>query len=229
MPQSNRRADIVGAVAGIGFVVLVFLGVASVDPLRGASDQEMLTWWADSGNRDSFIVSMYLLLAASPLFLLFIARLRTRLQAADAGGWADIAFASGIVATGALSLCAILRGIIPASVRFADEPLPGVDTLRFATTLAYASWIPVILFAGVFVAVVSALALTTQALPRWFGWLGVPVSLGCAIMLAVQAGPIAIPLLHVWILAGSVHLLRAPVGATEPALSSQPEMKPAQA
>jgi hypothetical protein len=209
MSQSNRLADIIGAAAGIGSVILIFLGVASVDPLRGASDQELLTWWADSGNRDGFIVSMYLLLAACPLLLLFFTRMRMRLRAADAGGWADVAFACGIVATGALSICAILRGIIPASVRFDDEPLPGVDTLRFATTLAYAAWDPVILFAGAYVAVVTTLALTTHAFPRWFGWLGVPVSLGCAVLLVLQSGPLALPLLNVWILAGSVHLLRS--------------------
>ncbi len=229
MPQSNRLADIIGAAAGVVAVVLIFLGVATVDPQRGVSDQELLTWWADSGNRDGFIVSMYLLVAACPLFLLFIARMRMHLRAADAGGWAEVAFAFGIVATAALSLCAFLRGILPASVRFNDEPLPGVDTLRFATTLAYAAWDPVILFSGAFVAVVSAVALKTQVLPRWLGWLGVPVSLGCAIMLALQSGPFAIPLLNVWILASSVHLLRSSPSATAVDPTLQPELSSAQA
>src|SRR3712207_7810765 len=57
---------------------------------------------SDGGNRDGFVISMFTLLAACPLFLLFVSRLRARLQAADAGGWADTVFACGIVVTTAL-------------------------------------------------------------------------------------------------------------------------------
>lgn len=229
MPRSIRLADILGAAAGIGFAILLFFSVASVDPQRGVTDQELQTWWADSGNRDGFVVSMYMLLLTAPLFLLFVARLRKRLQAADAAGWADTVLACGIVVATALGLCAVLRGVVAGSVRFADEPLPGVDTLRFATDLAYASWDLVILFVVVLVAIVSGLALVTRALPRWFGWLGVPVALGSAIMLAVQSGPFSLPLLIIWVLAGSVHLLRSPAGAPVGAPARQPEVSSAQA
>jgi len=229
MPRSIRLADILGAAAGVVFAVLLFLSVASVNPQRGVSDQELQSWWADSGNRGGFIVSMYTLLLACPLFLLFISRLRTRLRAADASGWGEMAFACGIVATVGLGICAVLRGVVAGSVRFADEPLPGVDTLRFATDLAYAAWDLVIFFAALLVAIVSALALATHALPRWLGWVGVPVTLGCAVMLAVQAAPLSIPLLIIWVLASSVHLLRTPAAATAMEPTRQPEMSRAQA
>src|SRR5437016_6272168 len=112
MSRSNRLADIVGAVAGVAFAVLLFVSVASVDPQRGVSDQKLTTWWADSGHRNGFVISMYTLLIACPLFLLFVSRLRTRLQAADANGWADTVFACGIIVTTALGFCAVLRGVI---------------------------------------------------------------------------------------------------------------------
>lgn len=219
MPRSMRLADILGAIAGIAFVVLVFVSVASVDPQKGVSDDELQTWWSDSGNRNAFVISTYTLLAASPLFLMFVSRLRTRLRSADGSGWADIVYACGIVATVGLGMCGLLRGVVARSMRFDDEPLPGVDTLRFATYLAFTAWDLVILFVAVLVAVVSVMALTTRVLPRWYGWLGAVVAIGCLAMIAMQSAPFAIPLMHVWVLAGCVHLLRTPTGATalEPA------------
>src|SRR3954451_9373119 len=130
MPKSIRVADMAGAVAGVAFSVLWFVSVAAVDPQRGVTDQELQTWWADSGNRTGYIFSMYTLMLACPLFLFFIARLRTRLRAVDASGWADLVFACGIVVTTTLGVAAAIRGVVASSMRFADEPLPGVDTLR---------------------------------------------------------------------------------------------------
>jgi hypothetical protein len=200
-----------GAAAGVAFAVLLFVSVAVVDPQRGVSDQELLTWWTDSGNRDGFVFSMYTLLLAGPLFLLFVSRLRMRLRVADAAGWADSVFACGIVVATALGVTAVTRGVIASSMHFADEPLPGVDTLRFQSSLTYLSWDLVILFAIVLVAIVSGLVLATQTLPRWIGWLGMPVALGSAALLAVQSAPFSIPLLIIWVLANSVQLVRMPV------------------
>jgi len=108
MPRSIRLADTLGALAGVAFSVLMFVSTASVDPKVGVSDQELQTWWADSGNRNAFVISMYTLLLACPMFLLFISRLRTRLRAADVSGWADTVFAFGIVVTATLGVCAVL-------------------------------------------------------------------------------------------------------------------------
>jgi hypothetical protein len=167
---------------------------------------------------------MYALLLACPLFLLFISRLRTRLRAADAGGWADTVFACGIVVTTALGIVAATRGVVASSMRFADEPLPGVDTLRYATSLIYAIYDVVFIFVIVLVAVASILAFVTHALPRWIGWLGVPVTAGSAILLVVQSAPFAIPLFIIWVLANSVHLWRSPAAAPAGGPIWQPEV-----
>jgi hypothetical protein len=213
MSRSHRIADTIGAIAGVAFVVLLFLGVAAVDPQIGVTDEELLAWWSDGGNRDGFVLSTYTLLAAGPLFLVFVSRLRARLRTLDAGGWADTAFASGIVATAALGVVAFTRGIVANAMRFDDEPLPGVDTLRFATNLAYAAWDVVILFAAVMIAIAAALALAARALPRWLGWLGLPISLVCIALVAARMAPFAIPLVHVWVLAACFALWRSPAGA----------------
>jgi hypothetical protein len=227
MPRSIRFADTLGAVAGVAFAFLLFVSVASVDPRRGVSDEELQTWWTDAGNRNGFVLSMYTLLLACPLFLLFLSRLRTRLRSADAGGWADTVFACGLVSTTALGVCAILRGVIAGSMRFADEPLPGVDTLRFQTDLAYAMWDLVFLFVIVLVAIVSVLALVTRVLPRWIGWLGVPVTVGSAILLVVHVAPHSIPLLIIWVLANSVNLWRSPTTVPTDGLIRRPEVSSA--
>ena len=224
MPRSDRLSDNVGAAAGLAFAVLVFVSVAAVDPQRGVSDQALQSWWADSGNRDGFVFSTYTLLLACPLFLLFASRLQRRLRAVDASGWADTAIACAIVVTVALGATAVFRGVVARSMRFADEPLPGVDTLRFATDLTYASWDVVMLFVALLVAVVSILTLVTRVLPRWLGWLGVPVTVGILVAVAVQSAPFALPLLIVWVVATSVHLWRAPAIAPIAAASWQADL-----
>ncbi len=213
MSASIRGANRLGAGAGIGFAGLLFVSVASVDPQRGVSDDELLTWWTNDANRNAFVLSMFTLLLAAPLFLVFVSRLRSRLRVGDESFWADTAFASGIVISTGLGLCAVLRGVIAGSVRFADEPLPGVDTLRFATDLAYSVWDLVMVFALLMVTIVTGLALTGRALPRWSAGLGALVVLGSAVLMASRATPIALPLLIIWVITHSVLLLRTPADA----------------
>jgi hypothetical protein len=213
MSSSTRLADTIGAIAGVVFAILLFLSVAAVDPVRGVPDQELQEWWAEGGNRTGFITSMYILMVASPIFLLFVSRLRMRLRTVEASGWAEIVFALGLVTTTAIGFCAITRGIVASAIRFQDEPLPGVDTLRFATELSYAAWDLVILFMAVLVGSVSILALLAHALPRWVGWLGVPFSVAGPVFIALHMAPFSIPLFIIWIVATSVHLLRTAAAA----------------
>jgi hypothetical protein len=229
MSSSNRLSDKLGGVAGVAFCVLAFVGVASVDPVRGASDQKLLAWWADAGNRNALLFSMYAMLLACPCFLLFVSRLRSRLQPGEPGGWSDLVYASGIVVTGALGVVAVIRGVIAASMRFHDEPLPGVDTLRFQTNLLYAIWDVAILFTVVLIAIASILAFATRAQPRWLSWLGVVVSVGSLGLLAAQIAPISLPLLYIWVLANSVLLWRSPAPGTVSTSAWQPEAVRAQA
>jgi hypothetical protein len=229
MPRSIRLADKLGAAAGLAFTVLMFISVAVVDPKRGVSDQELQSWWADSGNRNGLVISMYTMLVACPLFLLFISRLRKRLQVADVSGWSEVVLSCGIAMTTALGVVAAVRGVIAGSMRFEDEPLPGIDTLRFQTGLVYAVWDVAILFAAVLIAVASILAIVTRVLPRWLGGLGVVVAVGSAVLVAVHIAPFSLPLIYIWVLASSVQLVREPATAPVDVQSGQTAVSSARA
>src|SRR6478735_7953062 len=130
--RNEKRSDLIGAIAGAAFVLLLFLSVASLDLPRGKPDQELQTWWADEGLRRASIVSMYLMLLAAPCFLVFLTRLCARLREVDVeDSWNALVQGAGIVFVALLSVSAVTRGVIAQAVRFNDEPVPGVDTLRY--------------------------------------------------------------------------------------------------
>ena len=210
MNRPGQLSDILGAIAGVAFALLFFVSIAAVDPLRGATDQELLDWWSDSGKRRASIVSMYAMLVAGLFFLVFLARLRARLRAVEAtDGWSALVFASGIVFAAALAICAVSRAMIAQAVRFGDEPLPGPDTLRYATEVQIAALgLIAIPFATLLVAAASALILRTRPFARWVGWLGLTVVAGSLVAVALLRGPLASPLLMVWVLAISFELWR---------------------
>ena len=133
--MNGQSSKIVGAGAGIVAALLIFLSVAVVDPLREATDDELIRWWSTNSNLDDLIISGYTRLFALPFFLVFAAQLRNTLRHAGGGLWTDVAYSSGIVCAGALGVAALLRIVLAQSVRLGDEPLPGVDTLRLATDI----------------------------------------------------------------------------------------------
>src|SRR5262245_22957634 len=89
----------IGAAAGTVFALCLFAGVAMLEIPRGATDQELVTWWSDSGNQATAVVSMHLFVLAGLAFLVFLAKLRSRLLAAEggAGELTSLAFASAVV------------------------------------------------------------------------------------------------------------------------------------
>jgi hypothetical protein len=199
----------IGAIAGIGFVILLFLAVAVVDAPRGASDQEVLEWWADSGNQSSEVASMYLLSLAGLSFLVFLTQLVARLRSSD-GGRAivpSLMFGAGIMFVGLLFIAGIARGSIAVAVRVNDEPLPGVDMLRLVPEVSYVALGAYGMIVAAFVVVAcSAVILRTGVYGRWLGWLGSAVSV--VLLSSVVIGPFVIPALLLWALAASVAMWR---------------------
>ena len=47
-----------GALAGLAFAFLFFMGTAMLDIPHGVSDQKLTAWWSDSGHQWTVIVSM---------------------------------------------------------------------------------------------------------------------------------------------------------------------------
>ncbi len=66
MPRTHRLPDLLGALAGIAFALLIFFSVAMIDPLHRATDQELLAWWTDGGLLRDSLVSMQLKLLGMP-------------------------------------------------------------------------------------------------------------------------------------------------------------------
>lgn len=211
MNRSGYFPETVAAVAGVAFSILLLFAFASADPQVGVTDQELISHWSDPVNQRGMAVSMYCFIAAVPCFLVFLSALRVRLAAAE-GGTAPLAglvFALGIVFSAALLVVAITRGGIAHSVRFGDEPLPGVDTLRTFTTIpTLMVHLVAMPLAALTVASASWLIIRSGALASWLGWAGLGAAAIVAIFVAFLIGAWASPLLQLWVAAASFEIWR---------------------
>jgi hypothetical protein len=211
MNRSSPISSTLAALAGVGFAVLFFLSFFITDPLREATDQELLAWWSDAGMLRDTIISMYLMLLAAPLFLVFLTQLCTRLRSAgdSAESWSGLVFGAGVAFVALLAVGAFTRGVLAQSIRFSDEPIPGPDTLRYATTLSQAALaIAAIPFAAVTIAFGSLIIVRTGALARWLGWLGLVVAAASLVTVILLVGGLAAPLIVLWVVAASVVIWR---------------------
>jgi hypothetical protein len=217
--RATRRSATVGAIAGVSFAVLLFVGTAGLNVPKQASDEELVAWWSKSSNQLAAVVGMFAWAFAGLCFLVFLVQLRSRLAAA--GGRAETvatAWAAGLVFVATTFQAAADRGVIGMAVRFRDEPLPGVDTLRYTPQHSYTSFgVFAMLAAALTIAMVSWLILQTGVFGRALAWLGIVV---VALMLVAEAalvGQYAIPALLLWAIATSVALWRAPRDGAVPA------------
>jgi hypothetical protein len=182
-----------------------------IDPLRGATDQELQAWWTNSGILRDSVVAMQLRLIGTACFLIFIAQLRSRLRAADPENpWLDLVQGAGIAFVATFSVGGITRPLIALMVRSGSDPLPGPDTLRYASefytvAFGYVS-IP---FVAITIAAASLVILQTSALSRVVGWLGLVVATLSLVMAVLGMGPWASPLIFIWAIGASSQLFRA--------------------
>ncbi|MGI8926563.1 MAG: hypothetical protein ACR2HN_07950 [Tepidiformaceae bacterium] len=223
MNRSAPLSSTLAALAGVGFAVLLFFSVAVVDPLREATDQELLTWWSDSGKQRDTIISMYAMLIAGPLFLVFLVQLCTRLRSAgqNAASWSGLVFGAGVAFVALIAVTAFSRGVVAQSIRFSDEPIPGPDTLRYATALSQAAFgLGAIPLATMAVAAASVIILRSGVLARWLGWLGIVVAAGSLVMAALLIGALASPLIELWVVAASFVIWRTRHAAAGDAIAA---------
>lgn len=210
MSGTGQASGKIGAIAGVAFAVLLFLSVAMFNSLRGVTDQELMEGWTDGGLRRDSIVSMYLMLLAAPCFLVFVSQLRARLRALiPENSLVDLMYGAGIVFVSALSMTAFSRALIAQAVRFWDEPLPGPDTLRYATSFSQSAFAVVAIpFATIVVATASIMILMSGAMSRWLGWLGLAVTVLSLVTIVLLMGPLATPLILIWVVGASALLFQ---------------------
>lgn len=202
-----------GAIAGLAFAFLFFMGTAMLDIPHGVSDQKMVAWWSDSGHQLTVVVSMYLFVLAGLCFLVFLAKLRSRLLAAE-GGTGELTalvVAGGAVFVAMLFVAAAARGGIGFAIKSpgVNEPLPGADTLRYFPTIGYAALgTGGLLAAAVAMATTSWLIVRTAVFGRWLAWVGAAAAILVVIASAALVGMLAIPAMLIWALATSVAMWR---------------------
>ena len=174
-----------------------------LDIPRGVSDQKLVAWWSDSGHQTATVVSMYLFTLAGLCFLVFLAKLRSRLLTAEGGTGelTSLVVASGAVFVALLCVAAASRGLIGFAIKANDESLPGPDTLRYMPQTGYAALgAGGLLAAAVAMATTSLLIVRTAVFGRWLAWVGVAAAILVVVANVALAGMLAIPAVLVWAL-----------------------------
>jgi hypothetical protein len=201
------------ASSGIASALAFLVGTAVLNVPIKASDRELVQWWSSDSHQTEALLSMIGFTLSGLLFLLFLAQLRTRLLAAEggAGTLTTVVFSAGLLLVGTLFVAATVRGVVSHAVKSpaGEQPLPGVDLLRYLPQLSYV----VLGFCGMLaaalaMAVTSVLAFRTRVFGRVVAWIGVVAALVSVAANGLLVGNIAIPALLLWMVATSVAFWR---------------------
>jgi len=214
-PTTAARTSAAKVAAGASslFAVSLFLTVASVNVPSKASDAELLDWWSQSGNLTAGLVSQLFAILCPVLFVVVVNDVRTLAAKADAGAehWTAFAHSMATAFASLLLVSSAMRAVVGHLVQVQDEPLPGIDVLRYSTALNYTliGTATMTCLALAMIAV-SVVVLKARILGTWVAYVG----FGCAavILAAVGAmfGAFAIPLALVWAIALAVAIWRQP-------------------
>lgn len=220
-PVAVELGTKLAAVAGIASAVLFLVGTAVLNVPTKATDSELVQWWSINSHQLDALASMVSFTVAGLLFLVFLAHLRTRLLTAEggAGTLTTIVFSAGLLFVGTLFVAATARGVISFAVKSpaGDQPLPGVDLLRYLPQVSYV----VLGFCGLLcaalaIAVTSLLAFRTRVFGRFIAWLGIVCAAGLVVANIGLIGIGAVPAMLLWTIATSVAFWRD--GARPPSL-----------
>jgi len=205
----SRLEPVTGIVFVVLFVVAFYINQAPGD---GASNQEWLKTYANSGNQILFVVSGFMLVIASLCLLAFVNSLWSRIAAARRPQETSrLPRAGAGLAAAAIALGAVLAATVPGTMIFRSHlaagqlRLPSADILRL-TADAFFAFVSV---AGMFGVALAIAGLGVQArsaglFGRWFATTSIVV----AIITLFSFGyyPMIAPML--WFLVVSIMLLR---------------------
>ncbi|MGI9084938.1 MAG: hypothetical protein ACR2FE_06550 [Aeromicrobium sp.] len=185
--------------AAVLFAAAMFLTVASVNVPHDPTENELVEWWQQQGNRTSGVVSGASALCAAALFALLMSHVLQLDATRRSPTWRAFARTMASAFTAAMLVTAATRSAIAHLVDVMGEPLPGADTLRYATALNY-QVLGLTAMGALSLAIVatSVLALRTAAYARWAAWVGLacgPVMLAAAV---AGYGGFTVPLAILW-------------------------------
>jgi hypothetical protein len=205
--------------SGLVSAVLIMIAIFFFADDSGETDQEIVSYYADSGNRNQVEVGFSLIAAGALLLALFVMLLRGRLRAAEGepATFTAAAYAGGITSA-ALLLVANAFFAAPAFSAGEDRFRLDPNTFRLGENVGYAifvsaNWLAIFLVLGT-----SILAIKTAVLPRWLGWLGIQV----AFFLLVAFIFVPFIVLLGWIALVSVVMTWWPERAGAPGMAAAP-------
>jgi hypothetical protein len=180
-----------GACSGIASALAFLAGTAVLNVPIKASDSELVQWWSTGSHQTEALVSMIAFTLAGTL--------------------TTNVFSAGLLFVGALFVAATARGVISHAVKSAagEQPLPGVDLLRYLPQISYV----VLGFCGLLsvalaMAVTSVLAFRTRVFGRVVAWIGIVGAVALVAANGMLIGAAAIPAMLLWTIATSVALWR---------------------
>ena len=207
----NATATKVAAIAAALLALSLFMTVAVIDVPREPSDQELLTWWQDSGNRWAGVMSgawAVLVAVTIPVVMNHLQRLGAATRSPQ---WLSFARSMGGAVTAVWLVTGAARATLGHLVDTMNEPLPGVDVLRYATGLNYTllgqSGMAVL---ALCIVAVSVVVLRTGVFGRWLGYLGGVCAAVMVAAVVVQLGAFTTPMAILWALCLAVAIWRGP-------------------
>jgi len=203
----------VAALAAALLAVSLFMTVAVINVPHHASDQELLSWWSDSGNRWAGVMSGLWALGVAVTIPVVMNHLHRLDAATRSPQWLSFARSMGGAVTAVWLVTGAARGTLGHLVDTMDEPLPGVDVLRFSTAVNYTllgqSGMAVL---ALCILAVSVVVLRTEVFGRWLGYAGGACSVVMVAAVAAQYGAFTTPLAILWALCLAVAIWRQPAG-----------------
>jgi hypothetical protein len=208
---ASRASTRIPALAAALFGIGLFMTVAVVNVPHDATDAELVTWWRDSGNQLSGVMSGLWAIFTAAMLSVVVNHLRRSPRAAESPAWRDFAASMGTAVTALWLVTGAARGTIGHLVKVMDEPLPGADVLRFATALNYVLLgVAGMTVLALCILATSVLALRTGALPRWVAVTGLVCGVVILAASVAQYGAFATPIGILWALCLAVAIWRQP-------------------
>src|SRR5712691_329578 len=162
--------------AGLAFVVF-YVAAFALGIEVGASDREILDYYANSGHRAKEIVAFFMIADAALALLVFTSALRSLITRAEQERAMLAALAwAGVIACAVLVLAgnAVSRATAYTALdkKFRLDP----NTRRLFEDTGFLLFASAALAAILLVVAVSLAALRYGVLPRWLGWAGFPAA-----------------------------------------------------
>jgi Domain of unknown function (DUF4386) len=212
----QRLSPLAGVLAVVG--ILVGFALNSGSPDTNDSDAKISAYLASHSHQVRGLVGFFLFLAGILFLLVFFWVLRARLAAAEGGPGRLAALAYGCgVASAVLWLAAAIFFTGPSVAANDTSKFHDPSGYRLMSDIGYQFWVAAVVVGALVVWTTSAAILRRGLLPRWFGWLGIPV--GVLLLLAVFFIPAFIYM--GWIVVTAV-LLAWRAGRVRPAAANQP-------